>query len=150
MRPLFLPGIVNLEQITHFSCEFPFLSSLLKAHLNRVPIDSTALLVEAQKIAKIAERIAIALVEYFTSSQFPKKCYPAVISSSNLGKTLKTQIWNHNNILNGIDITTVDANRLAECGINTIDNLLQTNPREIEEVRLFPVFFQFRILELKS
>lgn len=115
----------------------------MRALLHQKSIDSTALLMEAKKIAKIAERMADSLIEFFQSNQFTYKCYGAVLSSTLFAKSLKTHNWNQpiQHIFHGLDISEADANRLIRSEISTIDKLLQTNPREIEEVSSSIVFF---------
>lgn len=104
---------------------------------------------EAHKMARVAERIASSLVEYFQASQFPYRCYNAVLSSTFLAKSLKTHIWNqqNQNIFNAMNIDEADSNKLIRAKITTLETLLQTNPREIEDVSI--IYFSIDWNEIK-
>lgn len=96
---------------------------------------------EAEKMLEIAKRMASSLIEYFQAEQFTKSCFNSVLSATQLTKSLKTRAWYFRQFYHALDLSEVDVNKLQRRGINTVENLLTANPREIEDVRW--VFFSF-------
>lgn len=91
----------------------------------------------ARKVIQIAERITNGLVEYFQSDQFSGNCFNAVLSSMILAKSLRTRTWSDIQVFGQLDISDDDAAKLLASDIKTIDDLLKSNPREIEDVIYF-------------
>lgn len=87
-----------------------------------------------QKIIQIAERLANAMNEYFRADQFTGCCFNAIHSSIVLAKSLRTRTWSDIQVFGQLKITEEDAAKLVASDINTIDALLKSNPREIEDV----------------
>lgn len=112
-----------------------FLShSLLQALIIRIPIESAALQMEAEKMLEIAKRMANSLIEYFQADQFTKRCFNSVLSATQLTKSLNTRTWYHRQFDYALNLSEVDVNKLKRRGIETVENLLAANPREIEDV----------------
>lgn len=93
----------------------------------------------AKKVIQIAERIANSLIEYFQSDQFTGNCFNALLSSMVFAKSLKTHTWSDIQVFGQLDISDDDAAKLIASNIKTIDDLLKTNPREIEDVMLYSI-----------
>lgn len=109
-------------------------SSLLQAILGNVPIQSMALQLDANKMVEIAERLVNSLIEYFRTDQFAQDCYHSILSAVTFAKSLRTRSWDNYHFQQVLNLDEKDVNKLIRSGINSIDILLKTNPREIEDV----------------
>lgn len=114
----------------------------MQAILGHIPIETSDLQNEANKMIQIAERMVNSLIEYFQTDQFIHNSiqtgrYNSLLSAVCLAKSLKTRIWyNHHfkHVLNEMNLAESDVNKLIRDGIDSVDTLLKTNPREIEDV----------------
>lgn len=104
-------------------------------------IETTALQMEAQKMIQIAERMASSLIEYFQCGQFSECSFDAVLASTILKKSLRTQAWSDLQTFGELDISAKDAGKLIRAGIGTIESLMKANPRDIEDVSLIFILF---------
>lgn len=137
----------RLFKIFHFSRKKLF--SLLQAILGHVPIPSVALQLDANKMLEIAERMVNSLIEYFQTDQFAQNCYNSVLSATHFAKSLKTRSWHDchfQQMLSETNLDEKDVNKLIRSGINSIDILLKTNSRDIEDVSSKTKQFQFNRL----
>lgn len=115
--------------------------SLLQAVLGHVPISTSDLQLDADKIVETAERMVNSLIDYFQTDQFERNSiqmgrYNAVLSAVKFGKSLKTRTWYSQDFSQVLNLAESDVNKLINAGINAVDILLKTNPREIEDVSL--------------
>ena len=104
-------------------------------------MDNSALLVDQRRIVQIAERLTSSLIDFFQTSQFTNKCFKAMVSSTILIKSLRSKTWSDRNEFGELDISKADADKLIKSGINSIDDLMKTKPREIEDVKLIKIYF---------
>lgn len=125
--------------------QFVFLlRSLLQALISRIPIKSTALQMEAEKMLEIAKRMANSLIEYFQAEQFGRNSFNSVLAAAQLTKSLNTRTWYFRQFYHAMNLSEVDVNKLQRRGIDSVESLLSTNPREIEDVR-WPFYSQLII-----
>lgn len=119
------------------NCIFTLFYSLLQAILSCIPIESTALQMDAEKMLEIAKRMVSSLIEYFQSEQFPNRSFNSVLSAVQFVKSLNTRTWYNRQFYHALNhLNESDVNKLQRHGINTIDQLLAANPRDIEDVRV--------------
>ena len=64
-----------------------------------------------------------------------------MVSSTILIKSLRSKTWSDRNVFGELDISKADADKLIKSGINSIDDLMKTKPREIEDVKLIKIYF---------
>lgn len=115
--------------------------SLLQAVLGHVPIATSDLQQDADRIIETADRMVKSLIDYFQTDQFECNAkqmgrYQSLLSAVKLGKSLKTRTWYSQDFNQVLNLPESDVNKLICSGINTVDILLKTNPREIEDVSL--------------
>lgn len=120
--------------------------SLLQAFLNGVTIKNSALLVDQRRIVQIAERLVSSLIDFLRSNQFTDKCFKAMLSSTILKKSLRTKTWSDRDVFGELNISKADANTLIKSGVKTIDALMKTAPREIEDVSSIKVYVQLNLI----
>lgn len=106
----------------------------MQAKLGRAPIESTALVMETDKMIRTAERLANSLIEFFQADQFTENCFEALVSSVILAKSLRARTWTDLPSFGQLDISESDARKLVLNGIGTIEAIMNANPREIEDV----------------
>lgn len=104
-------------------------------------IHNSALLVDSQKILQTSERVVQSLVEFFQCHQYRNNCFKATLSATLLAKSLRMRTWNDKNVFIQLGISDADANRLYANQIFDIDDLTDTAPREIEDVKSDFLFF---------
>ncbi|XP_031629391.1 probable ATP-dependent DNA helicase HFM1 [Contarinia nasturtii] len=109
-------------------------SCLLQAVLGQSQINTTSLIVDAQKILQTAERVVQSTIEFFNCSQYTNDCFKAILSSTLLAKSLRMRTWNDRNIFGQLGISETAAKQLNEHEIYTIEELTGTQPREIEDI----------------
>lgn len=83
----------------------------------------------------IAKRMVSSLIEYFQAEQFPNRSFNSVLSATRFVKSLNTRSWYDRQFYHALNLSEADANKLKRYEIKAIDQLLATNPREIEDVR---------------
>lgn len=108
--------------------------SLLQALISRIPIESTALRMEAEKMLEIAKRMVNSLIEYFQAEQYSNSSFHSVLSATQLIKSLNTRVWYDQQFCHALNLGEQDVNKLQRYGINTMENLLMASPRDIEDV----------------
>lgn len=95
-----------------------------------------SLLLEAQKIMRIGERVTKCLSEYLESKE---KCYAALLGALTLSKCFHTKLWENSPFvckqLPGIG--NVQTSYLVSSGKTTFQHILDMNPRDIERVNQF-------------
>lgn len=106
----------------------------MQAVLGHIPIETTSLRLEADKMVQIAERMVNSLIEYFLTDQFAHNCYVSVHSATTLAKSLKARTWENLHFRQVLNLDEKDVNKLIRSNINSVHDLLKTNPREIEDV----------------
>lgn len=93
---------------------------------------------DSQKIIQIAERIVNSLIEFFQSDQFTKDGFHAVFSATILAKSIRKRAWSDKmHAFSELNMSWEETVKLLTSGIETIDVLQTTSPREIEDVRIF-------------
>lgn len=113
----------------------------MQAFLGNIPIDNSALLVDQRRVVQIAERLTSSLIDFFQTSQFTDKCFNAMVSSTILIKSLRSKTWSDRNVFGELNISKADADKLIQSDINSVDDLMKTNPREIEDVSFNKIYF---------
>lgn len=99
-------------------------------------IENSALLMDLRRIVQTTERLVNSLIDFCQTEQFTQKCFKLILSATILLKSLRTNTWTDRDVLNGLNISKADVNKLTQTGINTVDALMKINPREIEDVSL--------------
>lgn len=135
---------MRIRNIFNISFHFDiFGGSLLQATLSRIPIDSNALQMDAEKILEVAKRMASSLVEYFQAEQFSQSNFNSVLSALRLNKSLNTRTWYDRQFYHALNLSEQDVDKLLRYRINTVEKLLAANPREIEDVSDFFVTINY-------
>lgn len=85
-------------------------------------------------MVRTAERLVSSLVEFFQANQFTEKSFNAVLSSVILEKSFRARMWCDLPNFGQLDISEMDAHKLIGNGIGTIEELMNANPRDVEDV----------------
>ncbi|XP_055297358.1 probable ATP-dependent DNA helicase HFM1 [Sitodiplosis mosellana] len=109
-------------------------SCLLQAFLSGETIENSGLLVDQRRIVQITERMTSSLIDFFQTSQFTNECFDAILASTILIKSLRTKTWSDRDVFGELNISKADADKLIKSGVNNVDTLMQTKPREIEDI----------------
>lgn len=116
-----------------------FFLSLLQAVLGNLNISDSSLSQESVQMMRLAEKLAQALLEYVRVSEKMSGFgnLRTTVSAINLAKCCKTHLWENSAYVSKQlpKIGPVYSRMLASNNKTSIEALLQTDPREIENVR---------------
>nr|XP_022917190.1 probable ATP-dependent DNA helicase HFM1 [Onthophagus taurus] len=109
------------------------INCIVQAVLGCLEIKESGLLLDAQRIMRIGERLLTCVAEYLKSK---RNCYQGLLSTIILCKCFRTRIWENSSYvsrqLDGIGSTL--SNALVTAGKTTFDNILAANPRDLERI----------------
>ncbi|XP_049816941.1 probable ATP-dependent DNA helicase HFM1 [Aethina tumida] len=107
------------------------INCIIQAVFSNLNIWDQSILADSQKIMRNGERVINCFIEYLTTRQ---KCFSALLHGHILSKCFKAKLWENSPFvskqLNGIG--SVFSNLLVNAGKKTFNDILQTNPRELE------------------